>query len=69
MEFFYYVVFGALAAVVAALELGGKSNKDRITTSQAFNSFKNNYILVYSLMMGMFLFFSSDLSLFLPLID
>ncbi|CAN4085660.1 unnamed protein product [Withania somnifera] len=52
MELFYYVVFGAMAAVVAALELGGKSNKDRITTSQAFNSFKNNYILVYSLMMA-----------------
>lgn len=52
MELFYYVVFGAMAAVVAALELGGKSSKDRITTSQAFNSFKNNYILVYSLMMA-----------------
>lgn len=46
------MVFGAMAAVVAVLELGGKSNKDRITTSQAFNSFKNNYILVYSLMMA-----------------
>ncbi|CAN4089507.1 unnamed protein product [Withania somnifera] len=52
MELFYYVVFGAMAVVVAALELGGKSSKDRITTSQAFNSFKNNYILVYSLMMA-----------------
>ncbi|PHT48733.1 hypothetical protein CQW23_12941 [Capsicum baccatum] len=52
MELFYYVVFGAMATVVAVLELGGKTNKDRITTSQAFNSFKNNYILVYSLMMG-----------------
>ncbi|PHU22486.1 BTB/POZ domain-containing protein SETH6 [Capsicum chinense] len=54
MELFYYVVFGAMAAVVAVLELGGKTNKDRITTSQAFNSFKNNYILVYSLMIGFF---------------
>jgi len=50
MEAYYYVVFGALAAVVAALELG-KSGKDRVATSPAFNSFKNNYILVYSLMM------------------
>jgi len=50
MEAFYYLVFGALAAVVAALELG-KSGKDRVATSPAFNSFKNNYILVYSLMM------------------
>ncbi|KAL0299714.1 UNVERIFIED_CONTAM: hypothetical protein Sradi_6631200 [Sesamum radiatum] len=50
MEIFYYMVFGALAAVVAGLELS-KSNKDRINTSSAFNSFKNNYLLVYSLMM------------------
>ncbi|MED6109364.1 hypothetical protein PIB30_032844 [Stylosanthes scabra] len=51
MEVFYYMVFGVLAAVVAALELS-KSNKDRINTSSAFNSFKNNYLLVYSLMMA-----------------
>jgi MFS family permease len=51
MEVFYYLVFGGLAAVVAGLELG-KSAKDRVTTSQAFNSFKNNYVLVYSLMMS-----------------
>jgi len=50
MEMFYYLVFGALAAIVAALELG-KSGKDRVATSPASNSFKNNYILVYSLMM------------------
>ncbi|MCD9639562.1 hypothetical protein HAX54_024178 [Datura stramonium] len=51
MEPFYFLVFGALSAVVAALELS-KTSKDRITTSPAFNSFKNNYILVYSLMMA-----------------
>lgn len=51
MELFYYLVFGGLAAVVAVLELS-KNNKDRIVTSQPFNSFKNNYLLVYSLMMG-----------------
>ncbi|CAH2048400.1 unnamed protein product [Thlaspi arvense] len=50
MEIFYFVVFGGLAAIVAGLELS-KSNKDRINTSSAFNSFKNNYLLVYSLMM------------------
>lgn len=53
MELFYYLVFGGLSAVVAALELS-KSNKDRISTSPAFNSFKNNYLVVYSLMMGNF---------------
>ncbi|XP_058182303.1 uncharacterized protein LOC131300463 [Rhododendron vialii] len=51
MEVFYYLVFGFLAAVVAGLELS-KNNKDRINTSQPFNSFKNNYLLVYSLMMA-----------------
>lgn len=51
MEAFYLLVFGALSAVVAALEFS-KTSKDRITTSPLFNSFKNNYILVYSLMMA-----------------
>ncbi|XP_047083743.1 molybdate-anion transporter-like [Lolium rigidum] len=51
MEAFYYVVFGALSAVVAGLELG-KSGKDRVATPTAFNAFKNNYVLVYSLMMS-----------------
>ncbi|XP_006359771.1 molybdate-anion transporter-like [Solanum tuberosum] len=51
MEAFYFLVFGALSAVVAALEFS-KTSKDRITTTPAFNSFKNNYILVYSLMMA-----------------
>ncbi|KAK9036629.1 hypothetical protein V6N11_078623 [Hibiscus sabdariffa] len=51
MELFYFMVFGALGAVVAALELS-KNSKDRINTSSAFNSFKNNYLLVYSLMMA-----------------
>ncbi|GKE40098.1 molybdate-anion transporter-like protein [Tanacetum coccineum] len=51
MELFYLIVFGGLAIVVATMELS-KSNKDRINTSSAFTSFKNNYLLVYSLMMA-----------------
>ncbi|KAK8495923.1 hypothetical protein V6N12_012515 [Hibiscus sabdariffa] len=51
MEAFYMMVFGALASLVAALELT-QSSKDRISTSSAFHSFKNSYLLVYSLMMG-----------------
>ncbi|KAJ0971092.1 hypothetical protein J5N97_019051 [Dioscorea zingiberensis] len=51
MEVFYYLVFGGLAMVVALLELS-KSSKDRVVTSSAFNSFKNNYLVVYSLMMA-----------------
>lgn len=52
MEIFYYIVFALQILVLAALEFS-KSRKDRITTSPAFNAFKNNYILVFSLMMGM----------------
>lgn len=43
--------FGFLAVIVAALELS-KSSKDRINTTSAFNAFKNNYLVVYSLMMA-----------------
>jgi MFS transporter, MFS domain-containing protein family, molybdate-anion transporter len=58
MEIFYYIVFGILSAVVALLELG-RSSKDRVATSSAFTSFKNNYLVVYSLMMGMFTYLLS----------
>ncbi|MQL70381.1 hypothetical protein Taro_002702 [Colocasia esculenta] len=51
MEVFYYLLFGALSLVVAGLEFS-KTSKDRVTTSSAFNSFKNNYLVVYSLMMA-----------------
>ncbi|KAG9452630.1 hypothetical protein H6P81_005534 [Aristolochia fimbriata] len=51
MEAVYYLVFGGLALVVAALEFS-KTSKERISTSTAFNSFKNNYLVVYSLMMA-----------------
>ncbi|KAJ4711818.1 Molybdate-anion transporter, Major facilitator superfamily domain protein [Melia azedarach] len=51
MESFYFVVFACLAAVVSVMELS-KSDKDRVNTSSAFNAFKNNYLVVYSLMMA-----------------
>ncbi|EEF43428.1 molybdate-anion transporter [Ricinus communis] len=51
MEMFYFMVFGGLAAVVAAIELS-KTSRDRVNTTSAFNAFKNNYLLVYSLMMA-----------------
>ncbi|KAL8248066.1 hypothetical protein R6Q59_009282 [Mikania micrantha] len=51
MDVFYYMVFGGLGLIVAVLELS-RNNKDRTTTSQAFTSFNNNYLLVYSLMMA-----------------
>ncbi|CAN6461967.1 unnamed protein product [Victoria cruziana] len=51
MELFYYMVFGCLSLVVAVLEFS-KTSKDRASTTSAFNSFKNNYLVVYSLMMA-----------------
>ncbi|KAI5601190.1 hypothetical protein BDE02_01G076000 [Populus trichocarpa] len=51
MEIFYFMVFGGLAAMVAALEFS-KTSRDRINTSSTFSSFKNNYLVVYSLMMA-----------------
>ncbi|PKA60710.1 hypothetical protein AXF42_Ash006344 [Apostasia shenzhenica] len=51
MDLFYYLLFGGLSVVVALLELS-KTSKDRVATSSAFTSFKNNYLVVYSLMMG-----------------
>ncbi|KAJ8768350.1 hypothetical protein K2173_021503 [Erythroxylum novogranatense] len=51
MEIFYFLVFGGLAAVVAVLEFT-KTSRDRINTSSAFNALKNNYLVVYSLMMA-----------------
>ncbi|RWW04373.1 hypothetical protein GW17_00032417 [Ensete ventricosum] len=67
MEVFYYLVFGGLAAVAAVMELS-KTSKDRIATSSAFNAFKNNYCLVYSLMMGSFTL-PSDLASNLSVVD
>ncbi|KAK8934524.1 hypothetical protein KSP39_PZI014926 [Platanthera zijinensis] len=51
MELFYYLLFAGLSAVVALVELS-KTSKDRVAGSAAFNSFKNNYLVVYSLMMA-----------------
>ncbi|KAK6947976.1 Molybdate-anion transporter [Dillenia turbinata] len=51
MEIFYWLLFVVLGATLAGLELS-RTSRDRITTSSAFSSFKNNYLLVYSLMMA-----------------
>ncbi|KAG0484808.1 hypothetical protein HPP92_008701 [Vanilla planifolia] len=51
MELIYYLLFGILSVVVSLLELS-KTSKDRVATSAAFSSFKNNYLVVYSLMMA-----------------
>eukprot|EP00249_Psilotum_nudum_P004410 c17934_g2_i1 orf=206-664(+) len=51
MELFYYALFSGLLLLVLGLELS-KSSKDRIVTNAAFSAFKNNYLVVYSLMMA-----------------
>lgn len=52
MEPFYTVVFGVLAAVAAVLELTKSKDSAADTSSKEFTRFKNNYVLVYALMMG-----------------
>ncbi|CAM6128811.1 unnamed protein product [Calypogeia fissa] len=51
MEVFYHMVFWVLVLVLGAVELS-KSSKDRVATTTAFTAFKNNYLVVYSLMMA-----------------
>ncbi|KAH7387716.1 hypothetical protein KP509_16G037800 [Ceratopteris richardii] len=51
MENFYIALFLAFLFFLGAVELG-KTNKDRIVTSEVFSAFKNNYLLVYCLMMA-----------------
>ena len=52
METFLLLVFAALAALAALLELSkGKSSKQE-TTNRDFIRFRNNYVVVYALMMG-----------------
>ena len=59
MEGFYIFVFGVLAAAAAAFEFT-KPKEGQMSTSRDFLRFRTNYIVVYSMMMGMHrdLFFS-----------
>ena len=51
MDLFYIIIFGALAALAAALELTKPADITAIKNGD-FRSFRNNYLLVYSMMMG-----------------
>lgn len=53
MEMFYTVVFGALAAVAASLELTKSKSTAAEQGPLGFWKFRANYITVYALMMGM----------------
>lgn len=52
MEAFYLLIFGAAAALAAVLEYGNRMGKDNNVSDSSFLKFRNNYLLVYSLMMG-----------------
>lgn len=52
MEPFLLSLFGLMSGVAAALEWANRHGRANKSIDQAFNSFKNNYVVVYSLMMG-----------------
>ena len=51
MDLFYIIVFGGLGVLAAALELTKPADLTAIKNAE-FRRFRNNYLLVYSLMMG-----------------
>lgn len=52
MEAFYTFIFGAMAALAAILELTKSKDSAVESGSRDFVRFRNNYVLVYALMMG-----------------
>ena len=52
METFLLLVFAAVAALTAVLELSKRQSSKPETTNRDFIRFRNNYVLVYALMMG-----------------
>lgn len=63
MEVIYYLLFGVLAVAAAFLELSRGKETGHGSMTPEFLSFRNNYVVVYSLMMGTdllyrFVFFS-----------
>ena len=51
MELFYLTVFGVLGALAAGLELT-KPTDTTVIKNVDFRRFRNNYLVVYCLMMG-----------------
>jgi len=54
METFYMMLFGFQALLAAVLEYGNRIGNDNkhVGASNEFLAFRNNYLIVYSLMMG-----------------
>lgn len=51
MEPIYWLLFGGLAVLAAGLELTKPADTTLVKNAD-FKKFRNNYLLVYSLMMG-----------------
>lgn len=51
MDLFYIIVFSGLAALAGALEFTKPADLTAVKNAE-FRRFRNNYLLVYSLMMG-----------------
>ena len=51
MDLVYWILFAGLAASAAGLELT-KAADTTVVKNSEFKRFRNNYLLVYSLMMG-----------------
>ncbi len=52
MEVFYTFVFAVLAALAATLEITKSKEAAVESGNKEFMRFRNNYVLVYALMMG-----------------
>ena len=51
MESFYWVTFAVLVALCGALELS-KQREAKVVSNASFKAFRNNYLVVYALMMA-----------------
>lgn len=49
---FYWLVFGTAAVLAAGFEYSNRSGKNVVATTRDFRLFRNNYLVVYSLMMA-----------------
>lgn len=52
MDPFYWLVFGVAISAAAVLEWGNRSGGSKKPWDADFRRFKNNYLLVFALMMG-----------------
>lgn len=71
MEAFYGLVFGVCAIMAAVLEWGNRSGADGKNSALPtdFVAFKNNYLLVYTLMMGKDMIHAPRIPLFIHHLD